>query len=85
MSLRIFLTVLHDLIIFIFSFFLALLLRLELQPALDLFSMLWVYSVGFSIMNIITKLIFYSFRDVLRRLPGHDLGHKLRIFTTEIV
>ena len=53
MSLRIFLTVLHDLIIFNFSFFLALLLRLELQPALDLFSMLWVYSVGFSIMNII--------------------------------
>ena len=53
MSLRIFLTILHDLIIFIFSFFLALWLRLELQPALDLFSMLWIYSIGFSIMNII--------------------------------
>ena len=53
MSLRILLTILHDLIIFIFSFFLALWLRLELQPSLDLFSLLWIYSVGFSIMNII--------------------------------
>ena len=74
MSLRIFLTVLHDLIIFIFSFFLALLLRLELQPALDLFSMLWVYSVGFSIMNIIILHFLGLYHGIWRYASIHEIN-----------
>ncbi len=74
MSLRIFLTILHDLIIFIFSFFLALWLRLELQPALDLFSMLWVYSIGFSITNIIILHFLGLYHGIWRYASIHEIN-----------
>ena len=74
MSLRILLTILHDLIIFIFSFFLALWLRLELQPSLDLFSMLWIYSVGFSIMNIIILNFLGLYHGIWRYASIHEIN-----------
>ena len=74
MSLRIFLTLLHDLIIFIFSFFLALWLRLELQPTLDLFSMLWLYSVGFSIMNIIILHFLGLYHGIWMYASIHEIN-----------
>ena len=74
MSLRILLTILHDLIIFIFSFFLALWLRLELQPSLELFSSLWIYSVGFSIMNIIILNFLGLYHGIWRYASIHEIN-----------
>ena len=74
MSLRILLTILHDLIIFIFSFFLALWLRLELQPSLELFSLLWIYSVGFSIMNIIILNFLGLYHGIWRYASIHEIN-----------
>lgn len=74
MSFRIFLTIFHDLIIFIFSFFLALLLRLELQLSLELFSSLWVYSIGFSIMNIIILNFLGLYHGIWRYASIHEIN-----------
>ena len=74
MSLRILLTILHDLIIFIFSFFLALWLRLELQASLELFSLLWIYSVGFSIMNIIILNFLGLYHGIWRYASIHEIN-----------
>ena len=74
MSFRIFLTIFHDLIIFIFSFFLALWLRLELQPSLDLFSSLWVYSIGYSIMNIIILNFLGLYHGIWRYASIHEIN-----------
>ena len=74
MSFRIFLTIFHDLIIFVFSFFLALLLRLELQLSLELFSSLWVYSIGFSIMNIIILNFLGLYHGIWRYASIHEIN-----------
>ena len=74
MSLRILLTILHDLIIFIFSFFLALWLRLELQPSLELFSSLWIYSFGFSLMNIIILNFLGLYHGIWRYASIHEIN-----------
>ena len=74
MSFRIFLTIFHDLIIFIFSFFLALWLRVELQLSLELFSSLWVYSIGFSIMNIIILNFLGLYHGIWRYASIHEIN-----------
>lgn len=74
MSFRIFLTIFHDLIIFIFSFFLALWLRLELHPSLELFSSLWLYSIGFSIMNIIILNFLGLYHGIWRYASIHEIN-----------
>ena len=74
MSFRIFLTIFHDLIIFIFSFFLALWLRLELQPSLELFGSLWIYSIGFSIMNIIILNFLGLYHGIWRYASIHEIN-----------
>ena len=67
-------TILHDLVIFILSFFVALWLRLELQPSLDLFSLLWIYSVGFSIMNIIILNFLGLYHGIWRYASIHEIN-----------
>ena len=74
MSFRIFLTIFHDLIIFIFSFFLALWLRLELQLSLELFSSLWFYSIGYSIMNIIILNFLGLYHGIWRYASIHEIN-----------
>ncbi len=74
MSLRIFLTILHDLVVFIFSFFLALWLRLEFQLAIELFSSLWIYSIGFSIMNIIILNFLGLYHGIWRYASIHEIN-----------
>ena len=57
MNKKILITVIHDFFIFCFSFFIALLLRLESDYAIFLMESLWVFSILFAIINIVINII----------------------------
>ena len=58
MNIRILFTILHDLIFFGISFFVALWVRLDFSSALDLTKELWFFLISFSVSNIL--LLKYS-------------------------
>ncbi len=74
MNRRIVLTIFHDLIVFVVSFFISLWLRLEFEPALNLFSNIWIYSVIFSILNITMLNFMGLYHGIWRYASIHEIN-----------
>tara|TARA_Y100000589_G_scaffold62119_1_gene53360 strand:+ start:170 stop:2002 length:1833 start_codon:yes stop_codon:yes gene_type:complete len=66
MSKKILLTLIHDFSIFSISFFLALWIRLDFDLTYNLMSSLWVFSIFFSISNIIILKYFGLYLGIWR-------------------
>ncbi len=82
MNRKIIITILHDFFIFCLSFFVALLLRLEYGYAVYLMETLWVFSILFSLINIIILNYYGLYHGIWRYASMHEI---LSIFKSIII
>ena len=73
MNKKITFTVIHDFFIFFSSFFIALLLRLDLNNAISLMEALWLFAVLFSISNIIILYYYGLYHGIWRYASMHEI------------
>ena len=73
MNKKILITVIHDFFIFCFSFFIALLLRLESDYAIFLMESLWVFSILFAIINIVILNYYGLYHGIWRYASMHEI------------
>ncbi len=73
MNFRIIITILHDLIIFGFSFFVALWVRLDFESALSLSKHLWHFLVLFAFMNISLLKYMGLYLGIWRYASLHEI------------
>ena len=73
MNKKILLTLFHDFIILISSFFLALWIRLDLNYVLDFFNTLWVFSLFFAFSNILLLKYFGLYKGIWRYASLHEI------------
>ncbi len=73
MSSRILLTILHDLVIFAISFFVALWVRLDLESALILSKELWQFLILFSLINIFLLKYMGLYHGIWRYASLHEI------------
>ncbi|MBD23158.1 MAG: hypothetical protein CL572_05805 [Alphaproteobacteria bacterium] len=73
MNKKIFITIIHDFFIFCFSFFLALLLRLEYSYATLLIESLWVFSIIFAFINILILHYYGLYHGIWRYASMHEI------------
>ena len=82
MNRKIIITILHDFFIFCLSFFVALLLRLEYGYAVYLMETLWVFSILFSLINIIILNYYGLYHGIWRYASMHEI---LSIFKSIVI
>jgi Predicted nucleoside-diphosphate sugar epimerases len=73
MNKRILLTLVHDFIIFVFSFFSALWIRLDFDIAISLVKNLWLFSIFFSISNLLILKYFGLYLGIWRYASLHEI------------
>ena len=73
MNKKIAITVIHDFFIFFLSFFIALILRLDLDYASFLMEMLWIFAILFSISNIIILNYYGLYHGIWRYASMHEI------------
>ena len=73
MSKKIFITILHDYLIFCVSFFAALLLRLDWNLSLYLMNSLWVYCLIYAGINILLLNYFGLYHGIWRYASIHEI------------
>ena len=73
MSKKIFITILHDYLIFCVSFFIALLLRLDWNLSLYLMNSLWIYCLIYAGINIILLNYFGLYHGIWRYASIHEI------------
>ena len=73
MNKKILITIIHDFFIFCFSFFIALLLRLESEYAIFLMQSLWVFSILFAFINIIILNYYGLYHGIWRYASMHEI------------
>ena len=73
MNKRILLTLVHDFIIFVFSFFAALWIRLDFDIAISLVKNLWLFSIFFSISNLLILKYFGLYLGIWRYASLHEI------------
>ena len=73
MNSRIIFTILHDLIIFAISFFVALWIRLDLDNALNLSKELWQFLIFFSFTNIVLLKYMGLYHGIWRYASLHEI------------
>ena len=73
MNKKIAFTVIHDFLIFFLSFFIALLLRLNLDYATFLMEALWLFAILFSSSNIIILNYFGLYHGIWRYASMHEI------------
>ena len=73
MNKKILITVVHDFFIFCFSFFIALLLRLEYDYAIYLMESLWIFSILFALINIFILQYYGLYHGIWRYASMHEI------------
>ena len=73
MNKKIAITVIHDFFIFFLSFFIALILRLDLDYASFLMEILWIFAILFSISNIIILNYYGLYHGIWRYASMHEI------------
>ena len=73
MNKKIAITVIHDFFIFFLSFFIALILRLDLDYASFLMEALWTFAILFSISNIIVLNYYGLYHGIWRYASMHEI------------
>ena len=73
MSKKIFITIIHDFTIFCVSFFIALLLRLDLSYSLYLMNSLWLYCLIYATINISLLHYFGLYHGIWRYASIHEI------------
>ena len=73
MNKKILITVVHDFFIFCFSFFIALLLRLEYDYAIYLMESLWFFSILFAFINIFILQYYGLYHGIWRYASMHEI------------
>ena len=73
MNKKIAITVIHDFFIFFLSFFIALILRLDLDYASFLMEALWIFAILFSISNIIILNYYGLYHGIWRYASMHEI------------
>ena len=73
MNKKIAITVIHDFFIFFLSFFIALILRLDLDYASFLMEELWIFAILFSISNIIILNYYGLYHGIWRYASMHEI------------
>ena len=73
MNKKIAITVIHDFFIFFLSFFIALILRLDLDYASFLMEVLWIFAILFSISNIIILNYYGLYHGIWRYASMHEI------------
>ena len=73
MGRKIILTLIHDFLIFLISFFLALWIRLDFNYATSLIPSLWLYSVLFSFSNLLILNFFGLYHGIWRYASIHEI------------
>ena len=73
MNKKILITIIHDFFIFCFSFFIALLLRLESDYAIFLMESLWVFAILFAIINIVILNYYGLYHGIWRYASMHEI------------
>ena len=73
MNRKILITILHDFFIFCFSFFIALLLRLEYDYAIYLMESLWFFSILFAFINIFILQYYGLYHGIWRYASMHEI------------
>ena len=82
MNQKIIFTIVHDFIIFILSFFAALLLRLDFENAMHLMSFLWYFALLFSFSNIIILNYYGLYHGIWRYASMHEI---ISIFKSGVI
>ena len=73
MNKKIAITIIHDFFIFFLSFFIALILRLDLDYASFLMEALWIFAILFSISNIIILNYYGLYHGIWRYASMHEI------------
>ena len=73
MSKKIFITILHDFLIFCLSFFIALLLRLDWSQSLDFMNSLWSFCILYAAANIFLLQYFGLYHGIWRYASIHEI------------
>ena len=73
MNKKILITIVHDFFIFCFSFFIALLLRLEYDYAIYLMESLWIFSIFFALINIFILQYYGLYHGIWRYASMHEI------------
>ena len=73
MNKKILITIVHDFFIFCFSFFIALLLRLEYDYTIYLMESLWVFSILFAFINIFILQYYGLYHGIWRYASMHEI------------
>jgi len=73
MNKKILITIVHDFFIFCFSFFIALLLRLEYDYAIYLMESLWIFSILFAFINIFILQYYGLYHGIWRYASMHEI------------
>ena len=73
MNFRILVTIFHDFLIFVLSFFVALWIRLDFQSALSLYEELWLFSILFSLSNISLLKYMGLYHGIWRYASMHEI------------
>jgi len=73
MNKKILITIVHDFFIFCFSFFIALLLRLEYDYAIYLMESLWFFSILFAFINIFILQYYGLYHGIWRYASMHEI------------
>jgi O-antigen biosynthesis protein WbqV len=73
MSKKIFITILHDFVIFCLSFFIALLLRLDWSQSLDFMNSLWSFCILYAAANIFLLQYFGLYHGIWRYASIHEI------------
>ena len=73
MNKKILITIVHDFFIFCFSFFIALLLRLEYDYAIYLMESLWIFSILFALINIFILQYYGLYHGIWRYASMHEI------------
>ena len=73
MNKKIFITILHDFLIFCLSFFIALVLRLDWSQSLDLMNSLWGFCILYACANIFLLHYFGLYHGIWRYASMHEI------------
>ena len=73
MNKKIFITILHDFLIFCLSFFIALVLRLDWSQSLDLMNSLWSFCILYAFANIFLLHYFGLYHGIWRYASMHEI------------
>ena len=73
MNKKIFITILHDFLIFCLSFFIALVLRLDWSQSLDLMNSLWGFCILYAFANIFLLHYFGLYHGIWRYASMHEI------------